>query len=202
MQYEESKIGVDPVIFTIKDNKLKVFLKEREKEPFTGKKELPGGLLLPTETAEETLKRKLSELLDIEEIYFKQFFTFTNPTRDPRSRVISISFIALINQEKINDQSHWFDYEEIQDLAFDHLNIIKTAREYLKKNVDPEIIKQFIPELFPLNRLQEVYEIIEEKEYDNRNFRKKMISSEIVEETQERETNVSHRPAKLFKFRL
>jgi 8-oxo-dGTP diphosphatase len=152
------------------------------------------------ETAEETLARKINEILN-EKIFFQQFFTFTDPKRDPRVRIVSIGFIALINSQKIKDFSKWQDYSSLNDLAFDHREIIAMARDYLKKELNSLIVKQFMPEHFPLNRLQEVYEIIEEKKYDNRNFRKRMINSGVVIETARSEEEVSHRPAKLYMFK-
>ena len=199
--YEKARIAVDAVIFTIHDKKLKVLLHKREKEPYKNKQELPGGLLRENETAEETLSRKLEEIIEHKNIFFQQFFTFTHPSRDPRERTISICFIALINEEKITNINNWYDYLNLPELAFDHKGIIKRARAYLKENVSSLIAKQFMPKEFPLNKLQDAYEIIEGKKYDNRNFRKKMISSGIVIETNKMETNVSHRPAKLFKFK-
>ena len=200
-EYEKSRIAVDAVIFTIHECKLKVFLHIREKEPFKDKKELPGGLLHPNETADETLNRKINETLGIKKIFFNQFFTFTEPKRDPRERTVSIGYIAMIDNHKINDFSKWYDYSSIKDLAFDHLEIVKKAREHLKNEINSITVKQFMPELFPLNLLQEVYEIIEEKKYDNRNFRRNMINNEIVIETTKTEKDVSHRPANLYKFK-
>ena len=199
-EYLLVKVAVDPVIFTLQNGRIKVLLQPREKEPYQGMKELPGGLLLPPETAEETLKRKLRELLGHENLFFTQFYTFTAPDRDPRGRTISIGFVALVGEEKIKEWKGWMDMEQINDAAFDHLKIIGAARNYLKENLTPSIVKHFMPVLFPLNKLQEVYELLEGKKYDNRNFRKKMLSSGIVEETKQMEKEVSHRPAKLFRF--
>lgn len=198
--YEKARIAVDAVIFTIHDKKLKLLLHKREKEPYKKRQELPGGLLKQNETAEQTLKRKLKEIISYQNIFFQQFFTFTNPSRDPRERTVSIGFIALINEEKIENLKEWYDYPHLPELAFDHKEIIKKARTYLKKNVSSLIAKQFMPNEFALNKLQEAYEVIEGKKYDNRNFRKKLISSGIVIETNKIETNVSHRPAKLYKI--
>ena len=92
----EAKVAVDAVIFTIHDDQLKVLLFTREKEPFQGKLELPGGLLLKKETANESLQRKLNGIIDTKAL--TQFHTFTNPDRDPRGRVISIGFFAFIEQ--------------------------------------------------------------------------------------------------------
>lgn len=198
--YEIVKVAVDPVIFTINKGKLQVLLQVREKEPFKSLPELPGGLLLFRETAEETLKRKLRELVGCENLFFTQFYTFTEPDRDPRGRTISIGFVALVNEERIKKFTGWFEVEQLKDLAFDHLRIIHAAQKYLKENLTPSMVKHFMPPLFPLNKLQEVYEILEEKKYDNRNFRKKMLGSGLVEETKKIEKEVSHRPAKLFRF--
>lgn len=201
--YEKVRVAVDATIFTIKDRKLQILLHTREKEPFSGRKELPGGLLLKDETAETTLKRKLHEVVGHKEIFFQQFGTFTDPKRDPRERTASIAFIALINHERIGNiagEYEWHDSAKLPSLAFDHKEIIEQAKTHLKENISSIIVKQFLPPLFPLNKLQEAHEIIEGEVQDNRNFRKKMLTTGIVIETKQTETNVSHRPAKLFKF--
>ena len=200
-EYETARVAVDAVIFTIHEKKLKVFLHSREKDPFKDKKELPGGLLHSDETAEKALSRKVKEILDIDKLYFEQFFTFTEPHRDPRTRTVSIGFIALIDSQKIKDFSKWFDCKSIKDLAFDHKTIIEKAAKYLKKEINSIIAMQFMPSVFPLNKLQEVYEIIENKKYDNRNFRRKMLNEDVVIETKKIEKEVSHRPAKLYRFK-
>lgn len=196
-EYASAQIAIDAVIFTISDDSLNVFLHKREKEPFKHALELPGGLLLPNETAEQTLCRKIEEVVGTQDVFFEQFFTFSHPKRDPRGRVVSIGFVCLAPHF---DSQHWFNLEK-HKFAFDHGLIIQKAKVYLQERLSPSILKHFMPDLFPLNQLQKVYQIIEEKEYDNRNFRKKMISAGIVEETDQLETNVSHRPAKLFRFR-
>lgn len=198
--YEHAKIAIDAVIFTISNGKLMVFLEKREKNPFKDKKELPGGLLLENETAEETLSRKIKEIIGIDKIFFKQFFTFTDPKRDPRARTITIGYIALVNSNQIKDFLNWYNCDGLDSLAFDHKQIIETARDYLKKELNSELIKNFMPDHFPLNRLAEVYEVLEEKNYDNRNFRRMMIRGGIVAETKLVEKEVSHRPAKLYRF--
>lgn len=199
--YEKAKIAVDAVIFTIHDSRLKVLLRKREKEPYRGMFELYGGLVREDETAEDTLKRKLKDTLGHQDIFFQQFFTFTIPNRDPRDRTVSIGYITLISAEKLTRLEGWHDASKLQGLAFDHLEIIEKAKEYLKSNLGPKMVQQFMPPVFPLNKLQEAYEIIEGKRYDNRNFRKKMLYSEILKDTKKLERDVSHRPAKLFRFK-
>ena len=200
-EYEHAKVAIDAVLFTIRGSMLHVLLRQREKEPYTGRYELIAGFLLPGETAEETLARKLKETIGKEPIFFQQFHTFTQPLRDPRGRVASIGFMALINEQRAQHLDGWHDVEKLPALAFDHKEIITKARLYLKQNINEVMAQHFLPDRFPLNKLQEAYEIIEGEVYDNRNFRKKMITSDIVEETKDWEENVSHRPARLYRFR-
>lgn len=199
--YEKTRVAVDAVIFTIEKKRLKVLLSTREKEPFKGKKELPGGLLRDDETAEDAMRRKLNVLIGNHDIFVQQFNTFTEPRRDPRERTISIGFVALISQDKAAKLSEWHDCQQLPALAFDHKDIIIKAKKYLKENISSLIVKQFLPAEFPLNLLHDAYETIEETTYDNRNFRKRMTSGGIVEECGKQESGVSHRPAKLFKFK-
>jgi 8-oxo-dGTP diphosphatase len=197
--YASARIAIDPVIFTIHDHRLKVFLRQREREPFKGHFELPGGLLLPGETAEETMQRKLRSVFNAT-ISCMQIYTFTTPDRDPRGRTVSISTLALISSTTILDFSGWHDIRKLPDLAFDHLDIISYARNYLREHIQQELLQNILPKRFPLNLLQTTFEIIEQKRYDNRNFRKRMIISETVAETKEHERQVSHRPAVLYRF--
>jgi 8-oxo-dGTP diphosphatase len=198
--YEKARVAVDAVIFTIKNRSLKVYLNKREKGPFLGRAELPGGLLTGKETAEQCLSRKLGEELGQKQFFFTQFYTATEPSRDPRTRTVSICFIALVNINDITDPEMLFPYDSLPQMAFDHKSIISKAREYLKNNLNSIIVKQFLPEEFPLNSLQDAYSVISSQEYDNRNFRKKMLSSGLVIQTRKSEQDVSHRPAKLYRF--
>jgi len=199
--YERSLIAVDPVIFTIMQDHLLVLLRQREKEPFKGRFELLGGLVQKDETAEQALARKLTEVLGTNRVYFSQFHTFTSPSRDPRERTISVGFIALVNAEKVSSGKRWHSIGSLPPVAFDHKDIIQEAAQYLKLHLDSHLLKQFLPAKFPLNQLQAVHEVIMQEKYDNRNFRKKMVAAGIVEESGESEQNVSHRPAKLYRFK-
>lgn len=199
-EYETSLVAVDPVIFTLTQNCIKVLLFKREKPPYQSAMELPGGLMKKEESAQETLERKLKEVLGLRDIFFLHFSTFTQPKRDPRARTISIGYIALVPEDKITHSHSWFEVKRLPPLAFDHKEIIRQAHTYLRKNINSELVRQFLPEKFPLNKLQKVYEIISENTYDNRNFRKQMLAAGIVKETSEMEKNVSHRPAKLYTF--
>lgn len=198
-KYEQLRTAVDPVIFTIKNQKLLVYLNTREKEPHKNLAELPGGLLLIDETAEETLRRKLKDIIG-DNVFFQQFYTFTDPKRDIRYRTISIGFIALVSQDKITDLKNFHPVDNLPRLAFDHKEIIEKAIGYLKQNLNGQLIKQFMPAYFPLNDLQAVYEVIEQKKFDNRNFRKKILGSEMVKKIKKIQKNVAHRPASLYQY--
>lgn len=198
MSYEKARIAVDPVIFTIENGSLKVLAHKREKKPFKSELELPGGLLREDEDPLERLNKKVKEMAGKEEIMFKQFGVFTDPERDPRERTISIGYLALVPEDYVKSNDKWI--EPKQEMAFDHGEIVDEAIKHLQENLDKKILQQYMPELFPINRLQEVYETVLKKEYDNRNFRRKMLR-EKVKKTDKKQQNVPHRPARLYKFR-
>ena len=200
IHYENSKVAVDLVVFTIIERKLHVFLQLREKEPYKGMHELIGGLLLKNETAEDTVHRKLKETVLTEKFYLQQFYTFTQPLRDPRERVVSIGFVAFVNENYVHTRVQWHAFDDLPKLGFDHNSIIHAAYQHLKKNLNSDMVKSFLPAKFPLNQLQLVHEVINNESYDNRNFRKKILSEGLVQETKEREGDVSHRPAILYRF--
>ncbi len=191
---------MDAVIFTIKDRKLLVYLNTREKEPYQGLAELPGGLLLAQETAEETLSRKLRDVTGMSDVFFEQFYTFTNPRRDPRMRTVSIAFIALLPEDKVTNVANFQEIGQLPKLAFDHQEIIDLAFVYLQQNLDHQFAKQFLPRYFTLNNLQMVYEVIKQEKMDNRNFRKKILDSGVVKKVARIQKNVSHRPAALYRY--
>lgn len=201
--HEICKIGVDIVIFSIENKKLQVVVHNREKEPFQGLLELPGGLVNKNETSDEALVRKCNVLIGLDKFYFNQFHTFTKIERDPRQRIVSIGYIALVdkNSIKLKDDFTWKEFGLDYDMAFDHNEIIAKAKEFLKDNLSSHLASKMLPKEFPLNKLQDVYEAIEDISYDNRNFRKKILKDESVVETDKIETNVSHRPAKLYKIK-
>ncbi len=198
---EIARVAVDPVVFTVSEGALLVMLNVREREPYKGRHELPGGLLLRGEEPSSEMERKLSSLFGGRDVYFTQFETFYRSDRDPRMRTISIGYIALVREEMVVDRGRWFPVSKLPALAFDHATIIHDASVYLKRNVSSLIARQLMPHKFPLNQLQRVYEAIEGKRYDNRNFRKKMINEGIVAPTNEFLSNSSYRPPRLYRFK-
>ncbi len=199
--YEHARVAVDAAVFTIKEKELYVLLHRREKEPFASRDELPGGLLLPSESAEETLKRKLSDFVGkVDQDCFQQFFTFTEPKRDPRTRTVSIAFVALVKEAVQTDAAVWRPYRHIDSLAFDHLLILRAAREYLRKNAGLALIQHLLPDLFRLNEVHSIFETLLDRRLDNRNFRRWVLGSGHVLKTKQVTKNVSHRPASLYKL--
>lgn len=201
-KYENSRIAVDAVIFTIKEGSLHIYLNTREKDPDLGKLELLGGLILPDETAEETLLRKIKQIIpELKSVYFEQFHTFTNPKRDPRVRTVSIGFMALVSPGLIDDWTNWHVTENIKGLAFDHFSIFTAARKRLRSLTDITIAKHLLPKLFRLNELHQTMELLNSAKYDNRNFRRMALASEKIIETDKKDGSGASRPAVLYCFK-
>jgi 8-oxo-dGTP diphosphatase len=197
--YEQSRVAVDAVILRYFEGKLEIYLNRRAKIPFEGSLELPGGLLLPGETAESTLQRKVSLLVpEFPKATTTQFFTFTNPSRDPRARTITIGYLALLLSSAARNE-HWHTLPVKSTFAFDHKKIIETGLQYLASH-DISQLAPLLPCRFRLNDLHSLAELIFKTSYDNRNFRRRVITLGIVEETDELDRSGSHRPARLYQF--
>lgn len=208
-EYPHPAVTVDVVIFSIRDRKLKLLLIRRAGEPYRGQWALPGGFVQMQEGMEEAARRELEEETGVSGVFLEQLYTFGNPNRDPRERVITVAYFALIPSDKIQIRAAtdaeavgWFGMDELPELAFDHAEIVKMAHERLTAKLDYSTIAlQFMPELFTLSELQEVYEIILRQEMDKRNFRKWVLALEQIEETDEERRGGIHRPAKLYRVK-
>ena len=201
-------LSVDCVIFGYDNAQLKVALIERKKAPFVGSWALPGGFLIDDETVEQAALRELQEETGICDIYLEQFHVFSNPQRDPRGRVITIGFFALIASDNIEliatedaARAQWFSAYKLPKLAFDHDEIYAKALESLRVaiTIKPLIFK-LLPKYFTLTMLQNVYEQIVGYSIDKRNFRKKMMQEDFIQETTKTTEGSQHRPARLYKF--
>ena len=207
-KYEKPSVTVDIVVFTIQNNDLKVLLVKRDIEPFKGKWAIPGGFVRMDESLEEAAKRELQEETGVKEIYLEQLYTFGDPKRDPRGRVITVSYIALINSDKIKLKpktdvldARWFPINKIPKLAFDHGKIFKYALKRLKWKFEYTTVAfSLLPIKFTISQLQEIYEIVFNKKFDKRNFAKKILSLEILKE-EEIKKDVSHRPPMLYSLK-
>ncbi len=207
-EYPRPALTVDCIIFGLGENSLKVLLIERADEPFKGMWALPGGFVDMDETIDDAARRELEEETGIKGMFMEQLYTFGDVNRDPRGRVVSVAYYALVNLSEYNVQpgsdarrAEWHEVNQLPPLAFDHALIFETALKRLKGKVRYQPIGfELLPEKFALSQLQRVYELILNKELDKRNFRKKILGMGLLIELPERQKGVSHRAAKLYKF--
>jgi len=208
-EYPHPAVTTDVVIFTIREERLKLLLIKRAGDPYKGKWALPGGFVDIDESLEEGARRELDEETGVSGVYLEQLYTFGQPDRDPRERVITVAYYALIPSDKVQlraatdaEAVGWFGMEELPALAFDHDGIVKMALERLVAKLDYSTIAfQFMPEEFTLSELQDVYSIILQEEIDKRNFRKWVLAMERIEETGHERRDGPHRPAKLYRVK-
>jgi 8-oxo-dGTP diphosphatase len=203
------RVAVDAIVFGYQHNQLYVLLIQQKFGTQESYWALPGGLVKNDESLQDAVKRELKEETNVTVTYFEQLFTFGDDVnRDPRNRVISVAYFALVDPSKLtikadSDAEHaqWFKISEVPSLAFDHNNILKKAIERLKAKLTYEPVGfDLLPKEFLFSELENLYCTILEKEIDRRNFRKKILSFEIIEETEQFGSSKSGRPAKLFKF--
>ncbi|TDQ30168.1 NrtR DNA-binding winged helix domain-containing protein [Tenacibaculum caenipelagi] len=202
------KVAVDAVVFGYQQKELSVLLIKRGIEPFKGTWALPGGLVLENESLEHAVERELLEETGVTIDYLEQLYTFGTPKRDPRNRVISVTYFGLVspNHFKISantdaDEVQWFSIHELPKLAFDHNLILTTALQRLQNKINYQPIGfELLKEEFPFSDLENLYQTILDKKIDRRNFRKKIMSFGILTETDKIHQPSSGRPAKLFKF--
>ena len=202
------QVAVDAVVFTIVDNDLKILLIRRKYPPFKGKYALPGGFVEQNENLEQAVQRELEEETNVRNIFLKQLSTYGDVDRDPRGRVLSVAFLALISSDRKLRAStdamaaQWHSIRKIPALAFDHKKIVDEALQELRYQVQTtNIAFQILPKKFTLTQLQQLYEAVLEKELDKRNFRKRIKELDILVETNETMMEGAHRPAKLYFFR-
>ncbi len=203
------RIAVDAVVFGYQNNQLKVLLIEQKFNSDKTYWALPGGLVMNDESLINAVKRELKEETNLQVNYLEQLYTFGDDiNRDSRNRVITVAYFALIDSTNLEikadtdaDNVQWFGINEIPKLAFDHNAIIEMAFHRLKAKLSYQPIGfELLPKEFLFSELENLYCTILEKEIDRRNFRKKMLSFGIIEETNRFSTQKSGRPAKLFLF--
>ena len=207
-EYARPALAVDCVVFGLDDDDLKVLLIRRDLEPFQGRWALPGGFVHMDETVDEAAKRELSEETGVGRVFLEQLYTFSALDRDPRERIVSVAYYALVNLsdhrvKAATDarEAAWFAASDLPALAFDHDTIVDKALERLRGKVRYHPVGfELLPPKFTLRMLQRLYEKVLEKELDKRNFRKKVLAMGLLEELDEVEKDVAHRAARLYRF--
>jgi 8-oxo-dGTP diphosphatase len=200
-------VTVDTVLFTIRDRMLQALLVKRGIHPFKGRWAIPGGFVLENESLDEAARRELREETGVTDVYLEQLYSFGDPGRDPRGRVITIAYFALIASDHSMLKSgtdaaaaSWFPMRDLPPLAFDHDRILATALDRLKNKLDYTTVGfQFLPKSFTLSELQQVYEAILDRTLDKRNFRRKIELLGILRPTG-KWRHGGRRPAQLHEF--
>ena len=208
MTRQKIDVAVDSVVFSILDEELSVLLIKRRFPPFKGQYAIPGGFVLENEDLEQAAKRELQEETGVKDIFLQQVGAYGDVKRDPRGRIISIVYLALINSERDIEAStdaadvRWFSVYSLPKLAFDHSRIILDSLKQLRYEIQTtNIAFQILPEYFTLSEMQNLYEKVLDKELDKRNFRKRIKELGIVKSTSMKRMEGAHRPAMLYEFR-
>jgi 8-oxo-dGTP diphosphatase len=204
------QVTVDVVIFTILEGALNILLVRRGIEPFKGRWAIPGGFILEGESLEQAAMRELREETGVAEVYLEQLYTFGDPARDPRGRIITVAYYALIAMDRAPvaagtdaAEANWWPVAGLpRRLAFDHARIVDYAVERLRAKIDYTTVGfQLLPEEFTLGELQDVYEAIAGRPLDKRNFRRRIEQLEVVVPLERWRRGGPSRPARLYRFR-
>jgi 8-oxo-dGTP diphosphatase len=202
------RVTVDIVVFTVHDQALRVLLVERGIEPFLGLFALPGGFVLAGETLEQAAFRELREETGTAEVYLEQLYTFGDPGRDPRGRVVTVAYYALVPSGRSPllagtdaASAAWFTVAELPKLAFDHAGILDYAVNRLRGKLEySNVGYELLPEKFTLTALQVLHEAILGRKLDKRNFRRKVLGMGLLKPLKEK-LATGRKPAELYSFR-
>mgnify|MGYP004644970835 FL=1 len=208
-EYEKPSVAVDLLVFTVKDDRLKIVLVRRNEHPFKDMLSLPGVFVGINETLDEAAARGAREEAGLADIYFEQLYTWGDIDRDPRMRIISVSYLSLTPAEKLTlsagsrtSSAELYDVEELlasgEELAFDHRKIIEYGRERIRNKTEySRIAFEFLPKEFTLPQLQRVYEILLGKPLYKANLRRRVAP--LIDETERMTSGDAHRPSRIYK---
>ena len=207
--YPRPALTVDIVIFSVREGNLQVLLVCRGEEPFREMWALPGGFVRLDESLEEAAARELREETGIQEAYLEQLYTYGDLSRDPRGRVVTVAYFALIAADKPicseggtdATKASWFSINQLPALAFDHAEIVSNALRRLRYKLEYTAVGfELLPEEFTLTEIQSTYEIILGVKLDKRNFRRRILEANVIEGTSHMRTGEG-RPARLYQYR-
>ena len=204
--YNKVALSIDCVIFGFDENKLKVLLIRSDMKKFHSRWSLLGDLLSPNEDLDEAAYRILKQRTGMDDLFLEQLQAFGKVSRHPGGRVVTVAYYSLINVmnhklQILDNEIHWHDVAAVKDLAFDHQYIFETCLKKLQKRVQEHPLGfSLLPNKFSLRELQNLYEAILGIKLDRRNFRKKFFSMDFLVDLEEIETDVPHRPGKLYQF--
>ena len=202
-------LTTDIVLFTVRHDELQVLLVRRAIEPFKGRWALPGGFVLPGETLEACASRELAEEAGLRDVYLEQLYTFGAPERDPRGRVVTVAYFALVPSASLRpvggsdaSEAAWFPARACPPLAFDHVDIVSLARQRLIAKLGYSTIAlQLLPERFTLSECQRIFEIVLGHSLEKSAFRRRLRDAEIIEQIPDAYARGSNRPAALYRLR-
>lgn len=200
-------VAVDCIIFGYLQHELNILLLSRDFEPEKGKSSLIGGFVGEKESLDEAAQRILFELTGLKDVFLEQLYTFGEVERDPGERVISVAYYALLKVQDLDQDhvekhgAHWCPFNQCIDLIFDHRNMMERALKRLQRRAKSQPIGfELLPRNFTIPQLQNLYELIYQKEFDNRNFRKKLLAMNILEKLDIKDKSTSKKGAYLYKF--
>lgn len=207
-KFKKPSVTVDIIVFTIKDDELQVLLIKRGIEPFKEKWALPGGFVRIDESLEDATKRELKEETGVENVYLEQLYTFGDPKRDPRGRVITVAYMALVNSDNLDihastdvSEVRWFPIKKLPSLAFDHKKILDYSLRRLRWKFEYTTVAfSLLQNKFTLAQLKNIYDLVFDKNFDKRNFAKKIIALSILKE-EGMKKDVSHRPPMMYSLK-
>ena len=202
------KLTVDAVVFGYEEGNISVLLIRRKYDPYKGQWAIPGGFVKNNEALEDSVERELYEETGIKINYLEQLYSFGKLDRDPRGRVVSIAYFGLVRPNTFKiiastdaEEVAWFSIDELPKLAFDHEEILKIAIERLQGKITYEPIGfELLDKKFPFSDLEKLYTTLLGRDIDRRNFRKKIIGLNVLDELDEKVSKGSGRPANLFQF--
>lgn len=199
---QEIRLCVDTIVFSLEGPELRVLLVRRPVEPFAGREAIPGGFVEGGESLDAAAKRVLETETGLRDVYLEQLYTFGDPRRDPRGRVVTVAYIALVRPPAPTPRDgRWATLAALPALAFDHARILEYALQRLRYKLEYTAVGfLLLPEEFTLKGVQDAYETILGRPLDKRNFRRKLLSLQVLRPLARSARVGAHRPARLYRF--